>query len=156
MKIKLLCVGKPRKQSPCEKLAGEYDRRVNRYVPFEERWVSPVSGRGESGRIRELEGRAVLEKLGEKEYHICLDSRGKQRSSEGMARWLAGHQNRSERVLTFILGGEEGLSPTVIKHADESFSLSSMTLPHELCRVVFLEQLYRALAILHGHPYHRS
>lgn len=156
MNLRLLIVGKARKNSPADRLAADYGGRVAHFLPLKEIFVPPQSGRGSAGEIKDKEGRALLEKVGEKEYLICLDSRGTLRTSQALAQWLGDRMNRSERTLTFAIGGEEGLSSLVLARADETLSLSPMTLPHGLCRVLFLEQLYRALSIIRGHPYHRA
>jgi 23S rRNA (pseudouridine1915-N3)-methyltransferase len=83
-----------------------------------------------------------------------LDSRGKQLSSEELARFLDDHQSRGTQQLLFAVGGPDGFSVEARKAAAFQLSLGKMTLPHELARVILLEQLYRAFTILKGHPYH--
>jgi 23S rRNA (pseudouridine1915-N3)-methyltransferase len=85
---------------------------------------------------------------------VLLDARGQQLSSEELAEFIRGHQNRGTQHLLFAVGGADGFSPAARRAADVQLSLSKMTLPHELARVILLEQLYRAFTILHGHPYH--
>jgi len=85
---------------------------------------------------------------------ILLDSRGKQYSSEELSTWLGANIDRGTQSLLFAVGGADGFSDTARKAAAAQISLGKLTLPHELARVVLLEQLYRAFTILKGHPYH--
>ena len=86
---------------------------------------------------------------------VLLDPAGKEFTSEEFARWLAKQMNTGRRALVFLLGGAEGFEEETRRRADVLLSLSRMTLPHELARVVLLEQLYRAFALLREHPYPR-
>ncbi len=85
---------------------------------------------------------------------VLLDARGKQLSSEELARFLEDHQSRNPQPLAFAVGGADGFSETARQSASFVLSLGKMTLSHEIARVVLLEQLYRAFSILKGHPYH--
>ena len=85
---------------------------------------------------------------------VALDSRGEQMSSEELAQFVAQHQNRGTGSLLFAIGPANGWSEETLTVASDKLSLGRMTLPHELARVVLLEQLYRAFTILKGHPYH--
>jgi len=84
---------------------------------------------------------------------ILLDAAGRQFTSQDFARWLSKHRDRSTRELIFLCGGDSGFPAAVRARAHESLSLSPLTMPHELARVVLAEQLYRAFAILSHHPY---
>ena len=86
---------------------------------------------------------------------IALDGRGKALSSEALAKQLAAWRERAPKALAFVIGGADGLDESVLKQADFVLSLGPMTWPHMLVRVMLAEQLYRASAILAGHPYHR-
>jgi len=83
-----------------------------------------------------------------------MDSRGKEYSSEAFARFLGDYQERNPLPLVFAIGGADGFSATARANSPQMISLGKMTLPHELARVVLLEQIYRAFTILKGHPYH--
>ncbi|MBW7837050.1 MAG: 23S rRNA (pseudouridine(1915)-N(3))-methyltransferase RlmH [Sphingomonadales bacterium] len=100
------------------------------------------------------EGELLLKALPDGAMVIALDSAGRTLSSDAFAKKL-GAWRESGRVLAFVIGGAEGLSPPVLARADETLSLSAMTWPHALARVLLAEQLYRAHAILSGHPYHK-
>ena len=86
---------------------------------------------------------------------IALDERGKSRSSVELARWL-GERMQAGQDLALLIGGADGYAPEVLARANERWSLSALTLPHALVRVVLAEQLYRAMTLLDGHPYHRE
>jgi len=112
------------------------------------------SGRERSAEARDLEGDRLLKKLGD-DFLVLLDERGKSLSSVGLSRQLASWQHDG-RHLCFAIGGADGVSDAVRQRADFCWSLSSLTLPHGLARVVCVEQLYRAWSLEAGHPYHRS
>lgn len=116
-------------------------KRLSRYVPTES---------------LELATEEALRKQVDRSGHlfIALDSAGKQFSSEELAQFVADHQNRGTQALLFAIGPASGWSEDTLRAATTKVSLGRMTLPHELARVVLLEQLYRAYTILKGHPYH--
>lgn len=105
-------------------------------------------------RIRAEEARRLRGALPRAAHRIALDMRGRQLDSEAIAERLQ-EWNRTGAEVAFVVGGAEGLDPELIAACDERWSLSALTLPHALVRVVLAEQLYRALSILHNHPYHR-
>ena len=120
-------------------LTEEYLTRLGRYAPTQAVAVS---------------NEAALAKLTPKAFFIALESGGKQFSSEQLADFLRNHQDRGTQTLFFAVGGADGFTDETLKRAQLKLSLGPMTLPHELARVVLLEQLYRAFTILKGHPYH--
>jgi len=103
----------------------------------------------------EKEGRKVLSRIKADEFVVLLDERGKALTSRDLGLRLAGWQTAG-RNLTFIIGGPDGVSDECNERADFRWSLSMMTLPHGLARVMFAEQLYRAFSLTTGHPYHRD
>lgn len=136
MKIRLVFLGKTRDPS-LRTLIEDYRRRLARFTPIEI-----------------LEPRAAdPDKLGKDTFLVLLDPAGKEFTSEEFARWLNRQQASGRRSLTFLLGAAEGFREETRKQADLLLSLSKLTLPHELARLVLVEQLYRACARLHGHPY---
>ncbi len=153
MRIRVLAVGRDRSGLYQPALL-EYARRLSRYARFEV--VETPEARRHAGtpRARDEEGEAVLARLRAGERVVVLDERGREPTSEELARrlgaWLAGG-----RDLAFVVGGAAGLSDSVKARADESLSLSRLTLAHRLARLVLLEQLYRAFTILRGEPYHK-
>lgn len=105
--------------------------------------------------LREKEGEQMLKSLGRQDYVVCLDSTGRSLDSPGFAKLVGRCMSRVSGRLVFMMGGRAGLSEDVRRRADDIISFSPLTFPHDLFRVMFLEQLYRALSILKGHAYHR-
>jgi len=147
VKIKIFWIGKT-KEPAIRALTDEYLKRISRYVPVEgrslpdEAAVLALCGRG-TGAKSELKATLVL-----------MDSHGREYSSEQLAKFLGDYQDRNPLPLVFAIGGPDGFSEATKSGAQHSISLGKMTLPHELARVVLLEQVYRAFTIIKGHPYH--
>jgi 23S rRNA (pseudouridine1915-N3)-methyltransferase len=116
----------------------------------------PESKAGSARARRTAEAEALLAKVPPTFYRICLDPAGEALSSEGFARMLAELRDRGTAGLAFLIGGPDGLGNAVQDEAQFPLSLGPMTLPHGLARIVLAEQLYRAMTILAGHPYHRG
>ena len=140
MKLRVAWIGKT-KERAIQSLTLEYLKRLTHYVPTESLELPSEAALGRQ-----------LEKPGQ--LLVALDSAGKQMSSEELAQFLADHQNRGTQALVFAIGPANGWTPETLSSAPVKISLGRMTLPHELARVVLLEQLYRAYTILKGHPYH--
>lgn len=143
MKLRVAWVGRTR-EAAIQSLGAEYIKRLARYVSVE---------------THELLSEDAVLKLATKPGRttpvlVLLDSRGKQLSSEELADLLRQQQERGTQELIFAVGPSDGWSEDARKRATKLLSLSKMTLPHELARVVLLEQLYRGFTILAGHPYH--
>ncbi len=113
------------------------------------------AGTAAAARARSGEARAILAQLTDDDFVVALDERGSQPSTQELARWLA-ERARAAEPPVFIVGGPDGLDPQVSRRARLTWSLSRLTLPHALARVVLFEQLYRAASLLAGHPYHRA
>jgi 23S rRNA (pseudouridine1915-N3)-methyltransferase len=153
MKIILFAVGRLR-SAPLRDVCADYLERLKRYGPAEVLEVKAA----ESGSIDQRmaqEGERLLSALQPNDQVLVLDERGKQFSSEEWSQTLKGHELRSVRRMVLILGGAYGISAEV-KRKGTLVALSKMTLPHELCRAVILEQLYRARTIQRGEPYHHA
>jgi len=101
------------------------------------------------------EGKRLLAALGKDDYVVALDIRGRALNTAQLSDWLR-ERMQAGRDVAFLIGGPDGLAPECLGRADLRLSLSAMTLPHALVRVVLAEQLYRAHSILKGHPYHRA
>lgn len=155
MKARLIAVGE---RPPGWVATGfsEYRKRLGHWLPLELVEVAPgVRGKGRDPAVAMAdEGRRVLAALPRDGWIVALDGRGAAWSSEQLAARLE-HWRGQGRDLAFLIGGPEGHAPDVRAAADESWSLGPPTLPHMLVRLVVAEQLYRACAILAGHPYHR-
>lgn len=118
----------------------------------------PLPRRGRNAdfaRLRAEEGRRMLAQVDRRAYVVALDAGGKALSTERLAAWLAARL-AGGRDVAFLIGGPEGLDPACLERADERLSLSPLTFPHGLVRVLVAEQLYRAQSLLEGHPYHRA
>ncbi|HKQ60154.1 MAG TPA: 23S rRNA (pseudouridine(1915)-N(3))-methyltransferase RlmH [Candidatus Polarisedimenticolaceae bacterium] len=154
MRILLLTVGAPRDRE----LAALHDRYAHRLerlgVPYASAHVPDVAsgGRYSDEHVREREAQALLERLGVRDRCIALDSGGLTLSSAALAQRLP--QWATPRA-TFVVGGPLGLHASVLERAETGWSLSALTFPHELVRVLVVEQLYRAAAALRGIPYAR-
>ena len=135
----------------------EYSDRLKRYCRLEIDEVAPPKNAASLPRkvLREREGEALLSGVGEAVI-VLLDAGGRQRDSEDLARWISVQQDSGVRALCFLVGGAYGFSAAVRHAARHSLSLSSMTFTHQLVRLVFVEQLYRAYTIIHGEPYHHG
>jgi len=143
------------RRSVWTELCERYGRRIRRHVGIEEIAVKVAARAADQARC-EIEGRAILEKVPTGSCLVALDSRGRQRTSEELARWLGRVLEGSRRPLVFALGSDLGLGENVTAAADERISFGAVTLPHELARVVLFEQIYRTLCILKGMKYHRE
>jgi 23S rRNA (pseudouridine1915-N3)-methyltransferase len=154
--IRLLAVG-DRQPAWVDDAFGVYTARLPRAWKF--RLVAmPTAHRSKndrSGQAKEVEGQRILDKLEAAEQVVLLDERGKQLSSRSLAGKLADWQGDG-RDLSFVIGGPDGVSEACRRRADFTWSLSQLTLPHGLARVLLAEQLYRAHSLHTGHPYHRD
>jgi 23S rRNA (pseudouridine1915-N3)-methyltransferase len=135
----------------------EYQKRLRSPLTLELHEI-PVATRraGESPqRAIQREGADMLAALGKDDFVVALEITAKAMNTEQLSAWLA-ERMRDGRSLALLIGGPDGLSPLCLERADQSWSLSPLTLPHALVRVVVAEQLYRATSLLAGHPYHRA
>jgi 23S rRNA (pseudouridine1915-N3)-methyltransferase len=156
MKVILLQTGKTR--SPFLKEGIDvYHTRIRHYISFEEvtvadlkntRNLSPVD-------IKNKEGEQILKLIKPADYVVLLDERGKEYDSPGFGEFITRRMNAGKDVV-FIIGGPYGFSAPVYDRADEKLSLSKMTFSHQLIRLIFAEQLYRAFTIIRGEAYHHS
>ena len=160
MSAVILCVGKM-KEKPYRQMADEYLKRLGRYGRYEEIEIPdlPEPASGSSGALEEQlktrEGEGILARIRPGDRVIALTIGGKQRSSEELAKHLAGLKTGGVSHVVFVIGGSLGLGRNVLARADEEMSMSPMTFPHQLARVMLLEQLYRAEKINAGERYHK-
>lgn len=155
MKVRLLVVaGKPPRWA--QVAFDEYAKRLPAALKFEAPRIALAKGHGDDWRrAREEEGRRLLDRIGDRERVVALDERGKAWSTTDFAGRLANWQASGDDV-ALLLGGPDGLAPACIERADACWSLSALTLPHALVRVLVAEQLYRAVSLNANHPYHRA
>jgi 23S rRNA (pseudouridine1915-N3)-methyltransferase len=153
--LRLIAVGKLR-GSIWLPAAAEYGRRLQNYANFDLVEIRDVVGKGlPDAQACAEEGKAIAQALETGNYLVVLDREGKSLSSEQLAQILRRQLDAGIRKMDFVIGGPMGLNAQIIAKANLRLSLSAMTLPHELARVVLLEQLYRAFTILRGEPYHK-
>lgn len=158
MPLRLIAVG-TRMPAWVDQAYEDYARRLrgsHRLELLEIPLVRRADGDSDAQRVRAKteEGRRILTQLRPEEMVVALDERGAEHSSRELAqqlpRWLARGQ------VSFLIGGPDGFAPEVLARAGERWALSRLTLPHGLVRVLLAEQLYRAVSLLAGHPYHRD
>lgn len=131
----------------------EYLKRINRYASIE---LAEIKGvKGEDREAIKREGERILSRVQENSYLVALTERGRGFDSAEFSRWLEEMAVKGTSYITFIVGGAAGLDDSVLGKADMTLSLSPMTLPHQLARLVFIEQLYRAFTIIKGESYHK-
>ena len=159
MNITILAVGKLKERYLAEAVK-EYAKRLGRYCKLEitelqDEQTPEKAGPAIEAQIREREGARIQKALRQDSYVIALAIEGTKLSSEGFARKLEDLGVHGSSDLTFVIGGSLGLSPGILKRADFLLSFSDMTFPHQLMRVILLEQIYRSFRIIHREPYHK-
>lgn len=159
MTIRILCVGKI-KEKYFRDAAAEYLKRLSRYarvdiVEVSDEKTPEGASEKEELLIKQKEGGRILSKIGERDYCVAMAIEGKKYDSVGLSAHLSDLMNRGKSTIDIIIGGSLGLSPEVLKRADEKISFSDLTFPHQLMRVILLEQLYRAFRIMNHEPYHK-
>ncbi|MBR0148986.1 MAG: 23S rRNA (pseudouridine(1915)-N(3))-methyltransferase RlmH [Lachnospiraceae bacterium] len=159
MKIDIICVGKIKEKFFTDAI-GEYSKRLSRYCDLDIVQVkdehAPESLSDEQMKqILKLEGERILLKIPQRTYLIALDIDGKEMSSEAMSEKLSDLMVSEQGRFTFVIGGSLGLWDEIKKKADLRLSFSKMTFPHQLMRVILLEQIYRCFRIMNHEPYHK-
>jgi 23S rRNA (pseudouridine1915-N3)-methyltransferase len=135
--------------------AAEYLKRLKPYADVRVTEVPDRDLGHDAVRAVAEEGQGILRALPASAFVVALEAGGVERDSEGLAAWFEQRMNGGDSTLAFVLGGADGLAPAVTAAARERMSLSRLTLPHQLARVVLLEQVYRSFRIIRGEPYHR-
>ena len=157
MKVVLLVTGKM-DSGNWDKALDDYSGRLKHYIPFETeviRDVKNVKNRTEAQQ-KELEGQLILKALQTGDSCVLLDERGKEFTSKQFAAYLDRKILAAPKRLVFVVGGPYGFSDEVYERVSERLSLSKMTFSHQMIRPFFVEQLYRAMTILRGEPYHHE
>ncbi|MEN8374427.1 MAG: 23S rRNA (pseudouridine(1915)-N(3))-methyltransferase RlmH [Gemmatimonadota bacterium] len=156
MKLWIVTVGRP--GGGLAAAIGAYEARAARYWKLESVEVKggAPGGRRSSTDVREAEGARILDRLPEHAEVIALTRQGLAWSSRDLARHLDERRLSGQEGSAFVIGGADGLASAVLERARVRLSLSPMTLPHDLARLVLMEQLYRAGTILRGEPYHKG
>lgn len=157
MKIKFFVIGKT--AFPDLKLGEErYQARLSHYCSFERIEIPDVKNPKSLSQeqLKKKEGELVLSRLNTTDFLILLDENGEQFSSPELASWIEKKRWVVNGPFAFLIGGAYGFSEEVYQRANATLSLSKMTFSHQMVRMIFLEQLYRAFTILKGEPYHHS
>ncbi len=152
MRFRLICVGKLSK--PYQPVFAHYEKLLSPYVKLELHELSEVPVSQGEARVKAREGEGILSRLKANAHTVALDRLGEEFSSEELSALLAERKLRGISDFQFILGGAVGLDDPVLQAADVRWSLSRLTFPHQLARCVVAEQLYRAIRIERGEPYH--
>ena len=159
MKIKIVTVGKLKEKYLKDGIAW-YTKRISRFTKLEmielaDEKTPDKASELENQKILETEGARILSKVGERDFVVVLAIEGKTFSSEEFSKQLEQASIKGYSTLTFIIGGSLGLAPVVKNRANLSVSFGRLTLPHQLMRLVLVEQIYRAFTIQQGSPYHK-
>lgn len=157
MKISLWTIGKSNETYVREGIE-EFTKRISRYFPVE--WtIIPVPKNAATLSeidLKKKEGEIIMQWLKADDFLVTLDEKGKQLSSEGLAQFLQSRSNESVKNLIFLIGGAFGLDEKILAKAKFSWSLSSLTFPHQLVRLILAEQIYRGCTILRNEKYHHK
>ena len=159
MKIKVVTVGKLKEKYLKDGIA-EYSKRISRFAKLEmielaDEKTPDRASESENQKILEIEGQRILSKVGDRDFVIVLAIEGKTLSSEEFSKQLEEASIKGFSTLTFIIGGSLGLAQDVKNRANLSVSFGRLTLPHQLMRLVLVEQIYRSFTIQQGSPYHK-
>lgn len=158
MNISLITVGKI-KEKYLKDAIEEYSKRLSRYcrlniIEVQDEKTPENASEKEEQQIKEKEGEAILKHIKDNMFTVALDLKGKMLSSEELSEFIKNLGINGDSNIAFIIGGSLGLSPEVLKRADYKLCFSKMTFPHQLMRVILLEQIYRGYRIIRGEPYH--
>ncbi len=155
MKTLLIAIGKTDNRYLTQAV-DDYLARANHYAPIELKIIPDIRDvkNLSQEQQKEREGQQIIKLIQPGDHIILLDEGGKEFTSMGFAQWLQQRMNTVSRRLVFIIGGPYGFSPEVYSLAQGKISLSQMTFSHQMVRVIFAEQFYRALSILNNLPYH--
>ncbi|EHI70500.1 23S rRNA (pseudouridine(1915)-N(3))-methyltransferase RlmH [Streptococcus ictaluri] len=159
MKIKVICVGKLKEHYLKDGLS-EYQKRLSRFCQFEmielvDEKTPDKASNAENQLIMEKEADRIEKKIGQRDFVIALAIEGKQFPSEKFSQLITDTTVNGYSDITFIIGGSLGLAPKIKKRANLLMSFGLLTLPHQLMRLVLVEQIYRAFMIQQGSPYHK-
>lgn len=159
MRIRIVCIGKLKERYWSEAVE-EYSKRLSRYceleiVQLKEARLPDKASLADEQNVIFEEGQSILKNIKEGSQVITLEIKGKELSSEGLSAYLGELQLEGKSDLTFVIGGSLGLSEQVSARADFKLSFSRMTFPHQMMRVILLEQIYRTFKILRNETYHK-
>lgn len=159
MNIKIIAVGKL-KEKYWRDAVSEYTKRLGAYcstdiIEIKESPLRANASAADEAAVKKAEGEDILRQINKSDYVITLEIKGKSQSSEQLAERMAALALDGKSSIAFVIGGSLGLSPEVSRRADFKLSFSAMTFPHQMMRVILLEQIYRAFKINRGETYHK-
>lgn len=159
LQVKVIAVGKIREKFLIDGIK-EYTKRLSAYVRLDMLEISdePCPERlstADEERVKQKEGERILKAIGSQDFVILLDLMGKEFSSRGLSEYIDQLAVNGQSSIAFIIGGSLGIADTVRQRADYRWSFSQLTFPHPLIRLMLLEQIYRAMKISKGEPYHK-
>ena len=159
MNVKILCVGKIKEKFYREAIS-EYSKRLSKYCSLEiievaDEKTNENCSENEAKLVKDKEGERILKHIKDKDYVIALAIEGKKYDSVAFSKYIENLGVSGESNITFIIGGSLGLSNAVFKRSNCQISFSDMTFPHQLMRVILLEQFYRCMRIINNEPYHK-
>ena len=157
VKILLLTIGNTDKKFMREGVA-EYVKRLSFYIPFEMKVIPDIKNRSSLSEElqKEKEGQLILNQVSSGDFMILLDEHGTEFSSVEFSKWIEKKMIAGMRQVVFVIGGPYGFSETVFQRADAKIALSKLTFSHQMVRMIFVEQLYRAMTIIKNEPYHHE
>jgi len=157
MKITLLLVGKT-SDDYIQKGMDNYLKRMKRYISFSVEMIPALKNAKSLSKdqIKDKEGQLILSKISETDFLLLLDENGKEMSSVGFSEYLKKMMLQSVKNLVFVVGGAYGFSPQVYERGNSKLSISQMTFSHQIIRLIFMEQIYRAFTIINNEPYHHE
>ncbi len=159
MNITVICIGRL-KERYWREAVGEYSKRLGSYCSLriqelKEARLPAGAGPAEEEAVKIAEGEEILSRVNKDMFVVSLEIRGKRMSSETLAEKLRNLALEGRSEIAFVIGGSLGLSEAVSRRADLKLSFSDMTFPHQMMRVILLEQIYRSFRIIRGEPYHK-
>jgi len=157
MKVTLLVIGKTDTKY-FEEAINEYKSRLAHYIPFELEIIPDIKNTKNLNfeQQKQKEGEQIIKYLQPSDHIVLLDEKGKQYTSTEFATYFEKKTHTVNKRLIFIVGGPYGFSKDIYSRANEKISVSKMTFSHQMIRLIFIEQLYRAMTILHNEPYHHE
>ena len=159
MNVKILCVGKI-KEKFFKDAISEYSKRLSKYCTLEiievaDEKTSENASDVEIALVKDKEGERILKAIKDKDFVIALAILGKQMDSVAFSKYIENLTITGHSSIVFVIGGSLGLSDSVLSRSDFKISFSEMTFPHQLMRVILLEQIYRGMRIINNEPYHK-
>lgn len=147
MKFLFISVGK-KNDSDIEVAVADYTKRISRYFTVEWKLISTSD--------KEKEGEAILKTLGDEDFVVILDDKGKELNTIELSEFIEKRMSASDKRIVFVIGGAYGFAGSVYERANFKWSLSKLTFPHQLVRLILAESLYRAISVIKKEPYHHG